>query len=244
MKPKICVVITGRNFNEIKNMFKTVEKLNVNLVEFRIDYLKEEINFLKIKNLTSLPLIATNRPVGEGGFSKEPEKERLGLLFKAAEAGFEYVDLELSIKSLGEAVEKVKSLGSKPIISFHDFSSTPSTQKLSEIFSKEFEVGAEICKIITMAKSLEDNLTILKFVFDFSKKGKIVSFCMGKLGVPSRILSPIFGGEYTYAAIQYGKESAEGQLTVENIHKIYDLIGVYFEDKFRNKSLLRYRISD
>ncbi len=224
MKPKICAVITGKNFEEIKTMLKTIEKLNVDLAEFRIDYLKEEVDFLKVKSLTSLPLIATNRPIGEGGFSKKPEEERLETLFKAAEAGFEYIDLELSTKNLKEAVKKVKGLGSKPIISFHDFSSTPPVQKFFKIFNKEVKAGAEICKIVTMAKSLEDNLTVLRFIWGSSKKSRVVSFCMGKLGIISRILSPIFGGEYTYAAVQPGKESAEGQLTVEKIRKIYDLI--------------------
>ena len=229
MKPKICVVITAKNFEEIKKMFTKVERFEVDLAELRIDYLKEEVNLQKVRKLSSLSLIATNRPTFEGGFSEKPERERLEMLFKAAESGFDYVDLEFSIKSLEEAVRKVKGLGSKTIVSYHDFSSTPPTQKLFELFSRKEKVKAEICKIVTMAKSFEDNLKILGFVLEASKKGKIVSFCMGRLGILSRILSPIFGGEYTYASIQTGMESAEGQLTVEDLHKIYSIIGGYLD---------------
>ncbi|RJX16092.1 type I 3-dehydroquinate dehydratase [Candidatus Bathyarchaeota archaeon] len=226
MKPKICAVITGKNFKESYKMLKKAEKFEASLVELRIDYLKEKnFSFSRFRKLTNLPIIATNRPIGEGGLTNQPENKRLEVLFKAAEEGFDYVDLELSIKNLDEIVEKIRSLGSKPIISFHDFYQTPSIQKFFEIYRKESKVGAEICKIVTMAKTFSDNLTCLKFVDEVSKKDKIVSFCMGRFGVFSRIFSPIFGGYYTYAAIQRGKESAEGQLTLDRMVKIYGLIG-------------------
>jgi 3-dehydroquinate dehydratase/shikimate dehydrogenase len=47
---------------------------------------------------------------------------------------------------------------------------------------------------------------------------------MGELGVISRLLSPIFGGYFTYASVEKGKESAVGQFTVAETKKIYELI--------------------
>jgi 3-dehydroquinate dehydratase len=45
-------------------------------------------------------------------------------------------------------------------------------------------------------------------------------------GATSRILSPVFGGAFTYASIVKGREAASGQLTVSETKKIYRLLGV------------------
>ena len=53
---------------------------------------------------------------------------------------------------------------------------------------------------------------------------KIVAFAMGPLGLASRILCPLAGGEFTYAAIEKGAESAPGQITVTELQKIYRIM--------------------
>jgi 3-dehydroquinate dehydratase type I len=57
-----------------------------------------------------------------------------------------------------------------------------------------------------------------------STNAKIVSFAMGPLGMLSRVLSPLVGGEFTYASVEPDRESAPGQLAVVDLRKIYDLI--------------------
>jgi len=47
---------------------------------------------------------------------------------------------------------------------------------------------------------------------------------MRPLGLMSRILCPLVGGEFTYAAIEKGKESAQGQMTVSEMRRIYKMI--------------------
>jgi 3-dehydroquinate dehydratase len=49
---------------------------------------------------------------------------------------------------------------------------------------------------------------------------------MGEYGSPSRILSPLFGGLYTYASVGAGKEVARGQISIENLRSIYMLMGL------------------
>ena len=53
---------------------------------------------------------------------------------------------------------------------------------------------------------------------------KIVSFAMGDLGLISRVLCPLVGGDFTYASIEKGKESAAGQMTVEDLRKLYEMV--------------------
>jgi len=47
---------------------------------------------------------------------------------------------------------------------------------------------------------------------------------MGPLGLVSRILCPLIGGDFTYASMEKGKESASGQITVTELRKLYDMM--------------------
>jgi 3-dehydroquinate dehydratase/shikimate dehydrogenase len=101
--------------------------------------------------------------------------------------------------------------------------STPEPIKYKKIINKGKEYGADVCKIVGTAVSFIDNLICLDFLRD--NPGN-VSFMMGEYGSPSRILSPLFGGLYTYASVGAGKEVARGQISIENLRSIYMLMGV------------------
>jgi 3-dehydroquinate dehydratase type I len=98
--------------------------------------------------------------------------------------------------------------------------------KLQEVLKKEIVSGAEVCKIITTANRVEDNITTLNFVSKASKNAKIVCFSMGELGKPSRLLSPLFGAFFTIASLQRGKETAKGQLTFQEMRRLYQALGM------------------
>ncbi|MFH1328833.1 MAG: type I 3-dehydroquinate dehydratase [Candidatus Bathyarchaeota archaeon] len=225
MNTKICVVITAKNFQALKKMIKRAEEVSTDLIEIRFDYLMNKLDTSVVRKLTKLPLIATNRLAGEGGVTKIAETERLNTLICAANSGFDYVDVELATRDVEKVIKNIKASGSKAIVSFHDFNSTPSLINLSKILKNEIKVGAEVCKIVTTAKRRLDNLTCLEFVTHASKKVPIVCFCMGTMGIPSRLLTPLFGAAFTYASIQRGRESASGQLNAIAMRKIFGLMG-------------------
>jgi 3-dehydroquinate dehydratase type I len=224
-KPKICVVITA---SDPLRAVEVVSKMLVqapDLMEVRLDYMKNPGYLKQIREATTLPLIATNRLQEQGGLWGGTEKDRVQVLLSACEAGFDYVDLELCTDSVLELGEQLKSLGAKLILSHHDFKSTPPMQGLRSIMREEFAAGADICKIVGTAKDRDDNLTYLKFLHE-NPDISLVSFGMGTEGVLSRVFSPLFGGVYTYASTNEGEESAPGQLTVSDLRTIYRIMGV------------------
>jgi len=154
------------------------------------------------------------------------ENERKKILLDAARNGFEYVDVELSTPRLKEIVGDLRGMGVKPVISFHDFDETPSSSQLNEILRREIDSGADVCKIVTTAKLVEDNLTVLDFVSKASKSAKIVCFSMGELGKPSRLLSPVFGAFFTIASLESGRKTASGQLTIQEMRTAYKALGL------------------
>jgi len=69
-------------------------------------------------------------------------------------------------------------------------------------------------------------LTVLNFVSRACKRTETVCFAMGELGKPSRILSPLFGALFTIASLERGRETAQGQLTVQEMRNIYQTLGL------------------
>jgi len=173
-----------------------------------------------------VPLIATNRSVKYHGKFRGSETERKQILLNAAGNGFEYVDVELSDPQLEDIVSDVHGIGVKSIVSFHDFNQTPSLSQLEGVLRKEIMSGADVCKVITTAKSVEDNLTVLNFLSKACRSAKTVCFSMGELGKISRLLSPIFGGFFTFAALEKGRETASGQLTIQEMRAMYEALGL------------------
>ncbi len=192
----------------------------VGLYEVRIDLLGQ--GWAEVALKLGKPWIACNRRADEGGQWQKSEDERVEELLKASRLGADIVDIELRTPNL-EGIVKVIKNRAKCLLSWHEMKKTPPFGELKEIIQRQLKAGADICKVVTSAQRLEDNLVHLKLIREFPQ-AKIVSFAMGPLGFSSRVLSPLVGGEFTYASIKKGKESASGQITVGDLIEIYDMV--------------------
>jgi 3-dehydroquinate dehydratase type I len=113
-----------------------------------------------------------------------------------------------------ELIELAKKNNCSIIISYHNFQQTPSTSELNEIATNCFKLGADIVKISTMINSNADNAKILSL---YERTEKIISFGMGDKGKITRIIAPLLGAEFTYAAVSSSKTIAPGQLGKEEM---------------------------
>lgn len=214
-RPKICAVLVTQDLEAIKATEPLVE-----LFEVRIDLIGD--GWQQVARQLKKPWIACNRRAAEGGSWRGNEAGRIEELVKATELGASTVDIELETDNLTEAITVIKKKA-KCLLSYHEMEKTPSLNKLKGIVNRQLKAGADICKVVATAQSSEDNLTVLKLIADFPQI-KIVSFAMGPLGLASRILCPLMGGEFTYASTEQGKESAPGQITASNLRIIYDMM--------------------
>jgi 3-dehydroquinate dehydratase type I len=224
-RPRVCVVVTASDVGEAVETIGILEPQAPDIVEIRLDHMALIEDLEQLREATELPLIATNRSRDQGGHWKGSERERLAPLIRAAAIGFDYIDLELSAASIQETGGMVRDGGAELIVSHHDFERSFRFSELEEIMRRELKLGAEICKIVGTAHTKRDNLDYLGFL-DSNRGRKIVSFGMGGAGALSRILSPLFGGAFTYASSDTGRESAPGQLTLAAMREIYGLLGV------------------
>jgi len=187
---RICISILPKNDIDALKLIEKAEKAKADIIEVRLDCLK---NYLKISELsasTKVPLIATNKLQSEKGFFAGTESERQLTLLEAAKSGFEYVDIDMSSPKRKETISQLSLLGAKPIVSYHKFDGALNISAMAAVLDEELASGAFVCKIVTTAKQIEDNLPVLSFVSFASSKAKLVCFCMGEQGRVSRVLSP------------------------------------------------------
>ena len=226
MTIKICVSVPPQTVTEALDLIEKAENQNADFIEVRLDSLKKHDKLADITHSSNTPLIATNRSTNCQGKFSGSETERQKILTEAVRNGFEYVDIELSTPKLQNITSNLREMGAKPIVSFHDFNETPSSSQLNKILEKEVASGAEVCKIVTTAKLVGDNLKVLDFMSKFSKNARIVCFAMGELGKPSRLLSPVFGAFFTIASLERGRRTAQGQLTIQEMRSAYEALGL------------------
>ena len=190
------------------------------LFEIRIDLVGK--GWEKVAGKLHKPWIAANRDGAHGGGWKGSEEDRLAELFRAIELGANIVDLETDMDDIARVAPMIKEKA-RLMVSFHDWEGTPPFDYLEGIVQQQLELKADICKVIATARSLDDNITMLKLIKKFPW-ADVVSFAMGEEGLLSRIMCPLAGGYMTYASLRTGAESAPGQITVETMHGIYRMI--------------------
>ncbi len=213
-RPVICVPIVKDDPAALKQAAPLAD-----LFEVRIDLIGK--GWREVAGQLKKPWLACNRRTEEGGKWKGNEADRTKELVSAIGLGASIIDIELSTPGLAKVVKEIKGKA-ECLISYHNNKETPQ-EKLREIVRQQLDAGADICKVVTTARTFSDNIAVLQLIQEFPGT-KVVSFAMGDLGQISRVLCPLVGGYFTYASIGQGKESAAGQITVEDLRKIYGMV--------------------
>jgi len=215
VKPRICAVVTDGDEKAIREAAPLVD-----FFEFRLDLIGG--GWPQLVSQLKKPWIACLRSQAEGGSWQGDDAAKLEEFITAVELGAAMVDIELSATNLTVAIPLIKKKAAC-LVSLHELEKTPPLAQLKEIVKRQLSAGADICKVITTAQGFGDNLTTLQLIAEFPKI-RMVSFAMGPLGLVSRVVSPLVGGYFTYAALGEGKESAPGQPTLAQLRKLYGMM--------------------
>lgn len=226
---RICVPIQAETVTEATVFMKRAFRI-ADMVELRIDGM-EHPDLPHLLRDRAGEILVTNRCREEGGAYRGTESERAGLLIEAIALGADYVDIEAATRP--ELIARLKEQitagrgRTQLILSRHDFNGTPSGQTLQRWFRDMAAMGGDIIKIVTYARAMEDNLKMLSLISYARRRNfKIIALCMGPLGRPSRVFATMGGAYLTYAALEEGAESAPGQLTVDQMKKIWDILAL------------------
>jgi len=178
------------------------------LVEFRLDYMENP--FIEALVNPEFPAIITNRVVREGGKIAVDENVRTARLQKAIDLSAAYIDIELN--NFYKFDRKNSKTGI--IVSYHNFNETPSFENLQKIYDKIVSQGADVVKIVTMAKEEDDCMGIMDLVRDANIP--TIGMCMGEYGVFTRYNKKNY---IAYCALNKSECSAPGQFTLDHMIK-------------------------
>ncbi|MBT5017255.1 MAG: type I 3-dehydroquinate dehydratase, partial [Planctomicrobium sp.] len=208
----ICVTLGRTRHKMMIAEHRALAERGAELVELRVDWIPRGLRMDRLLKDRPTPVIVTCRRPDDGGRFSDTEQKRLTILREAIMAGVEYVDLE---EDIAKSIPRYGT--TKRIVSYHDFEKTP--DDLEEIHGRLCECDPDIVKIVTMADSPADNIRMLRLVEN--AKVPTIGFCMGEYGVVSRILCGKYGSPFTYATFSKERVMAPGQLSFEEMKKMY-----------------------
>jgi 3-dehydroquinate dehydratase / shikimate dehydrogenase len=221
---KVCVAIIGSTAAEMLEKASAVVK-ETPFLEFRLDYLEKPLLALpKFKHFftdnTAATGIATCRRITNGGKFSGKVVDEIEVLSKAAAAGFHIVDVELeSAEAMKKGeLQKLRDTGVALIVSYHDFEAT---KDLDGIYKRIVPFQPDFIKIVPTAKTLVDNVTLMRFIERMEDHSNIIGICMGDAGIISRVLGVRAGSAFTFAAATVGEETGPGQIAARTLIETY-----------------------
>lgn len=239
----LAIPIKSDNYKDIKLIIKEGIKSGSNFIEFRFDYIKNDdlLTTNVLRNLRDLiPAkicsIFTLRHHSEGGKLEISEDRREKIILRLIEAKPDYIDIEMnSNRSLLEKIKEISDYNNVMFIfSSHDFIKTPNfddsiskVDKFERLLLDELKfnvktINNSVYKLIFTTQEFKDNFVPMKICNFYSKiNRKIISFCMGDLGIISRIYCLKNGAFLTYGSLIEG--TAPGQIKFKDIKSWLEL---------------------
>jgi len=212
---QVCTTISAASVAEMAEKAAAAFALGSDLVELRVDLLRERAGADLPRTVAHLGrrAVVTVRRSEEGGGFRGREEERLALIHELCGLRPAFVDVELSTVEENPRWYGGLPGGPRRIVSWHDFRSTPPLATLRRLRDRARSRG-DVAKIVTAARAGEDNLRVLRLYERYG--GELVAFCMGETGVLSRLVSLQLGSPINYAALP-NEPVAPGQPTVTTL---------------------------
>jgi 3-dehydroquinate dehydratase / shikimate dehydrogenase len=221
--PRIFVSLTAPTLSAMEALATRAAGAPVGY-ELRLDYLQDfsQLEAQLRQMLTRLHFpqtIATCRLAAAGGMLPSTPDNQLGILSAAVRAGCQWVDIEMeSVEKAGVAL--LRDLRpARIIVSYHNFQKTPA---LGPIYRRLVRLPVQMVKIATQGRHLKDNLEIRALLKNHRRQNpKLVALAMGASGIPSRLLSLLWGSAMTYASPLNHAPAAAGQVPAEVMRSVY-----------------------
>ena len=220
--PRICIALGLPDLPTLLDHARREAEDGEVFLEFRLDFLDQPRSGADavrgfLERFPDCIILATCRRHQNHGRFNGSIEEQLAILDLAVRNGAQAIDVE--IETAEAAQERLHALRGRThvIVSYHNFEATP---PMDTIVSRMMQVSADSYKIVTTARKPSDNLRVLAAARALPRQHLIV-LAMGELGFPTRVLSPIFGGVYTYAAPMQVQGTAAGQVSARSLRHLY-----------------------
>ena len=234
-KPKIVVPIVARTEEEVEEQVKEARQQKADMLEWRGDWFDGIFDWERVENVLrqlrkyvgEIPVLFTFRTANEGGEKEISRDEYRRLNIEVAKSKMaDLIDVEgVAFENADSLIEELKELGSKVIVSSHDFNKTPQKNEMIRRLCEMQKMGADIVKLAVMPQSVKDELELLAATEEMNRlyaKQPIVTVSMAGQGVISRLAGELVGSAMTFGTA--GKASASGQIDVKELDFILTTI--------------------
>jgi 3-dehydroquinate dehydratase / shikimate dehydrogenase len=220
--PRICIALGLPDVPTLLEHARREAEAGEIFLEFRLDYLDRPgdgagaIRTFLEQCPECIVLATCRRHQNHGKFNGSIE-EQLALLDRAVDAGAQAVDIE--IETAEGAPERLNQFRGRTlvVVSYHNYEATP---PMDTVMGRVMRVQADAYKVVTTARKPSDNVRVLSAAKALPKH-RMVVLAMGELGFPTRVLSPVFGGAFTYAAPMYAEGTAAGQVSARQLRHLF-----------------------
>ena len=220
--PRICIALGFCDPETLLAHARAEADSGERFFEFRLDYLSspeqglEAIRIFSREHPEASILATCRRHQNQGRFNGSVE-EQLRLLEAAIEAGARAVDIE--VETAESAMSRLDAFRGRTllVISYHNFEATPAVET---VLRRMMRIPADAYKLVTTARKPSDNWRVLALAKAHSRD-QVVVLAMGEAGLATRVLSPSFGGLYTYAAPNAAEGTAAGQINARMLRSLY-----------------------
>jgi 3-dehydroquinate dehydratase/shikimate dehydrogenase len=214
----IIVSITGPSQAQALRQM-TLSRRYASLFELRLDLIADAVPEALI-SAAKRPVVATCRPVWEGGVFSGSEQDRFAILSRAVRCGASYVDIELAVGARAIRAFAAAHHGIRIIVSRHYFSEgTPDPRRE---YNALRSVNSAVMKLAYRAADGGDIGPAMRFL-QLARRDRrhAIAVAMGEAGEASRVLYRVFGGWATFAAPEGGVPAADGQLSARMMHDLF-----------------------
>jgi 3-dehydroquinate dehydratase/shikimate dehydrogenase len=220
--PRICIALGLPDVPTLLDHARREAAAGESFLEFRLDFLDNPCRGAEaitgfLEEFPECTVLATCRRHQNHGKFNGSIEQQLAVLDLAVHHGAHAIDLE--IESAEAAQDRLAQFRGRAqvIVSYHNFEATP---PMDTVLNRVMKVPADAYKVVTTARKPSDNVRVLAAAKALPKQ-RLVVLAMGELGFPTRVLSPVFGGAFTYAAPMCAQGTAAGQVSARYLRHLY-----------------------
>lgn len=234
-KPKICVPIVGKTFDEIIEQANEAKKI-AEVIEWRADYYEDVLDDDKLNStllalrdeIRNIPLIFSLRTSEAGGkIDISLNQYRHINEFAVSSRAIDVADVEVTIidQLSTTFIKWMQALDVRVILSYYNFEETPEDAVILFRLNLMEHWGADIAKIVVQPQNEADVLRQMGIVMKAQTfvSLPVVSVSLGRIGKFSQVSGSLDGSCMAYGCLE-GQSYPEAQIDAEKLALMIDVL--------------------
>jgi 3-dehydroquinate dehydratase type I len=219
---KIAASIRPRSYEHAEDLLLSAQIAGAEMIELWCDRIDLE-DAKKLIVVSELPIIVNLKDESEQGYFEGTIYDRIKILEQLIDQGAHLMDIPFVPELNSIDLER---FGGKIILSHHDFTTTPSLDDIEDLIDQMLVLKPAVIKLAFTVNQEIDLMNLFKLQTNRRDLwGKCIVLGMGQKGMVTRMMSSMFKHPFTFACIDKYSKTAPGQMTIEQLRKVWKRFG-------------------